>query len=81
MSTNAYLEMMARAIYGFRMCSIMGYIYKGANSFNICITAWAMGMPSPLKDTQGNFTAPGAVSGGQEALDRGEEGRFHRGTM
>ena len=64
---------------GFK-CVHLWDIYKGANSFNICITAWAMGM-LPLKDTQGNFTAPGAVSGGQEALDRGEEGRFHRGTM
>ena len=72
--------MMTRAIYGFQMCSLVRGIYKGANSFNICITAWAMGM-LPLKDTQGNLTAPGAVSGGQEALDRGEEGRFHRGTM
>ena len=65
------------------ICVHLWDIYKGANSFNICITAWAMWMPSllPQKDTQGNFTAPGAVSGGQEALDRGEEGRFHRGTM
>ena len=64
-------------------CVQLWDMYKGANSFNICIIAWAMGMPSllPLQETQGNFAAPGAVSGGQEALDRGEEGRFHRGTM
>ena len=38
-------------------CVQLWDMYKGANSFNICIIAWAMGMPSllPQKDTQGKF--------------------------